>query len=70
MVNWDSQANMTTSAEHYHFSNPIFEVSSERDKWLEDTAWIGHGHYLVDRNEVGEVQGQAVEYEIYRLLTG
>ena len=64
----NSDARTTESKDHYEFNNPIFEVSREEDRWMESTAWIGHGHYVVERH--GDQMDVAVEFEIYRLLTG
>lgn len=60
-------ARTTEAKEHYEFNNPIFEVSREEDRWMESTAWVGHGHYVVERQ--GEAMDVAVEFEIYQLVS-
>ncbi|KAF2165742.1 hypothetical protein M409DRAFT_24030 [Zasmidium cellare ATCC 36951] len=63
------EARTTESREHYEFMQPVFAVSREEDRWMESTAWVGHGHYVVERDSEGEMD-VAVEFEVYRLVTG
>nr|POF13700.1 hypothetical protein CFP56_02723 [Quercus suber] len=69
IMEWSSDVQSTTSADHYSFISPQFETSSAEQKWMERTAFVGHGHYVVEQDDDGS-QKQAVEYEIYRLVTG
>ncbi|KAK4495928.1 hypothetical protein PRZ48_013196 [Zasmidium cellare] len=70
ILDGDPEARTTESREHYEFMHPVFEVSREEDRWMESTAWIGHGHYVVERNEADGGIEAAVEFEVYRLVTG
>jgi len=65
VLQWSPEARSTRAAEHYSFVSPVIEVSAERHKWMEQTAFVGHGHYYVPGDGT-----QAVEFEIYRLVTG
>ena len=62
------EARTTESKDHYEFNNPIFEVSSDEDRWMEPTLWVGHGHYVVERE--GKETEVAVEFDVCRLVTG
>lgn len=66
---WSAEAATTQSRDHYAFMQPLFEVSNVKHKWMETTAFVGHGHYVVEHGGDGQ-QRQAVEYEIYKLVTG
>lgn len=68
ILEWQPDAQTTESRDHYGFVHPIVEVSREEDRWMESTAWVGHGHYVVE-HEGGETK-VAVEFELYRLVTG
>lgn len=65
---WRNDARTTRSEEHYSFMTPVFEVSKEEHKWMEERVFVGHGHYVVERED-GEVR-QAVEYEVYEVGSG
>ena len=41
ILEWSPEARTTESSEHYFFSTPRFEVSSERLKWMEQEVFIG-----------------------------
>lgn len=68
ILDGSDDARTTESKDHYEFNSPIFEVSREEDRWMESTLWVGHGHYVVERKE-GEMK-VAVEFEVYRLVSG
>jgi hypothetical protein len=57
-----ADAKSTDYGEQEWFTTPRIETSSEKFKWMEETVWIGQGHFVVD--EVGS----AVEYQVYRLV--
>lgn len=65
------EARTIESKEHYEFCFPVFEVSREEDGWMETTAWVGNGHYIVEQPQgnAGEMD-VAAEFEVYRLVTG
>ena len=65
VMQWSPEAKTTQSKDHYSFTNPVFEVSNEEHKWMEQTVFVGHGHYYVPGDGT-----QAVEYEVYKLVTG
>lgn len=65
VVSWAPDAKSTKAAEHYSFVHPVIEVSAERHKWMERTAFVGHGHYYVPGDGT-----QAVEFDIYQLVSG
>lgn len=62
---WNPDAKTTKGGDHYAFSTPTFEVSGEKHKWMERTAFVGQGHWEVPGDGT-----QAVEQEIYRLVAG
>ena len=45
------------------FTKPIFEVSSERLKWMEQHIFLSHGHFHVENGT------QSVEYDVYKVLS-
>lgn len=49
ILDGSSDARTTQAEEHYEPNNPIFEVSREEDRWMELTSWVGHAHYVVER---------------------
>ncbi|KAJ9624493.1 hypothetical protein H2203_005228 [Taxawa tesnikishii (nom. ined.)] len=63
-LQWSSRAKTTTSQDHYWFITPTFEVNSENLKWMEQTVFIGHGHWVIPGDGT-----QAVEYEIYKVVS-
>lgn len=65
IIEWSPEAATTESKDHYSFINPVIEVSKEEHKWMEQTAFVGHGHYVIPGDGT-----QAVEYEIYKLISG
>lgn len=65
VLQWGPEARSTKAGEHYSFVDPVIEVSSDKHKWMERTAFVGHGHYYVPGDGT-----QAVEFEIYQLVTG
>jgi Protein of unknown function (DUF3237) len=64
-LEWSPEAKTTRSEDHYWMTSPIFEVSNEAHKWMEQTAFVGHGHWHIPGDG-----SQAVEYEIYKVLSG
>lgn len=65
VLEWSPEARTTTSSEHYFVTTPKFEVSSEKLKWMEQTVFVAHGHFVVPGDGT-----QAVEYEVYRVVSG
>lgn len=65
VLQWSPEARSTKAGEHYSFISPVVEVSNAKYKWMERTALVGHGHYYVPGDGT-----QAVEFEIYQLVTG
>jgi hypothetical protein len=63
-LQWSSDAKTTRSEDHYFMTAPIFETSSESLKWMEQSLFIGHGHWVIPGDGT-----QAVEYEIYKVLS-
>jgi hypothetical protein len=61
-LQWSSEARTTKSNEHYFVTTPIFEVNSEKLKWMEQNVFLSHGHFVVPGDGT-----QAVEYEVYRV---
>ncbi|EXJ55425.1 hypothetical protein A1O7_08352 [Cladophialophora yegresii CBS 114405] len=57
-----SDAKSTEYGEQEWFISPLIERSDERLKWMEESVWVGQGHWVVDE------QGSAVEYQVYRLV--
>jgi hypothetical protein len=64
ILEWSSEARTTESKEHYFFATPVFEVSSEKFKWMEQSVFVSHGHFVVPGDGT-----QAVEYEVYRTVS-
>ncbi len=64
VLEWSPDAETTKSEDHYFFATPVFEVSSEKLKWMEQTVFISHGHFYVP----GDGR-QAVEYEVYKVVS-
>ena len=57
-LHWSKEAKTTESKDHYWMCTPMYEVSSERLKWMEEWVFVpGDGT-------------QWVEYEIYLVGTG
>ncbi|ETI20969.1 hypothetical protein G647_07312 [Cladophialophora carrionii CBS 160.54] len=54
-------AKSTEYGEQEWFISPLIETSDERLKWMEESVWVGQGHWIVDG------KGSAVEYQVYRL---
>jgi hypothetical protein len=63
-LQWSPEAKSTESQNHYWFAFPVFEVSSEELKWMEQSVFVAHGHWLV--TDDGR---QAVEYEVYKVVS-
>ncbi|KAK3046847.1 hypothetical protein LTR09_011688 [Extremus antarcticus] len=59
------EARTTEGREHYWVMTPTFEVSGEGMKWMEQTVFVAHGHWFVP----GDGR-QAVEYEVYKVVSG
>ncbi|PVH75079.1 hypothetical protein DL98DRAFT_593467 [Cadophora sp. DSE1049] len=59
---WAKDAKTTNFGDHYWFSGPIIETSSKEFKWVENTAFVGQGRFIVDDDGA-----EAVEYEIYKV---
>ncbi|KAK5705821.1 hypothetical protein LTR17_021332 [Elasticomyces elasticus] len=62
-LQWSQEAKTTQSQDHYFFTTPIFEVNSEKLKWMEQNMFLSHGHFYV--SDDGR---QAVEYEVYKVV--
>jgi hypothetical protein len=62
-LGWSAEVGTTNSADHYFFTTPIFEVNSERLKWMEQHVFLSHGHFHVENGV------QSVEYEVYKALS-
>ncbi|KAL4805771.1 hypothetical protein BDV18DRAFT_12955 [Aspergillus unguis] len=54
-------AETTEYRDHYYFIRPVFETSDPDLKWVEETVFLGRGHFVVEDGRT------AVEYEIYRV---
>lgn len=63
-LQWSPDAKTTKSEDHYFFTTPIFEVSSEHLKWMEQNVFISHGHFYIPGDG-----SQAVEYEVYKVVS-
>lgn len=63
-LQWSPDAKTTRSDDHYFMTTPMFETSSESLKWIEQSLFIGHGHWVIPGDGT-----QAVEYEIYKVLS-
>ena len=55
-------AKSTAYGDQEWFISPQIETSSEKFKWVEETVWLGQGHWVVDE------RGSAAEYEVYRVV--
>jgi hypothetical protein len=64
MFQFSPDAKSTNPEDHYFFITPIFETSSQSLKWMEQTVFIGHGHWLVPGDG-----SQAAQYEIYKVIS-
>ncbi|KAK3626757.1 hypothetical protein LTR22_023052 [Elasticomyces elasticus] len=64
VMEWSPEAKTTKSSEHYFFTTPKFEVSSQEMKWMEQTVFVAHGHFVVPGDGT-----QAVEYEVYKVCS-
>ncbi|KAJ9613149.1 hypothetical protein H2200_003090 [Cladophialophora chaetospira] len=56
------EAKSTAYGDQEWFISPRIETSSDKFKWMEETVWLGQGHWVVDE------KGSAVEYEVYRAV--
>ncbi|TKA65041.1 hypothetical protein B0A49_09992 [Cryomyces minteri] len=63
-LQWSPDAKTTRSEDHYFMTTPIYETSSEELKWIEQSLFIGHGHWHIPGDGT-----QAVEYEIYKVVS-
>ena len=63
-LQWSPDAKTTRSEDHYFITTLTFETSSEKLKWMEQFKFIGHGHWYIPGDGT-----QAVEYEIYKVLS-
>jgi hypothetical protein len=63
-LQWSPDAKTTRSEDHYFMTTPRFETSSESLKWMEQSMFIGHGHWVIPGDG-----SQAVEYDIYKVLS-
>ena len=63
-LQWSPKAKTTESKDQYFFTTPVFEVSSEKLKWMEQTLFLAHGHFVVPGDGT-----QAVEYEVYKVVS-
>jgi hypothetical protein len=62
---WSPDAKSTKPEDHdYFMSTPTFETSSQSLKWIEQTLFIGQGHWLVPGDG-----SQAAEYDIYKVIS-
>ena len=57
-----ADAKSTEYGEQEWFITPMIETGAERYKWMEETIWVGQGHWIVDE------KGSAVEYQVYRVV--
>ncbi|KAK6420014.1 hypothetical protein LTR95_016987 [Oleoguttula sp. CCFEE 5521] len=64
-LSWDPAMRTTKSSDHYFFTTPRIEVSNEKHKWMEQTVFVAHGHFFAEGDGT-----QAVEYEVYKLVSG
>lgn len=64
-LQWSPEAKTTESRDHYWIGVPVFEVNSEELKWMEQTVFVAHGHWYISND--GK---QAVEYEVYKVVSG
>lgn len=64
VLQWSPDAKTTRSEDHYFMTTPKFETSSESLKWMEQSLFVGHGHWVVPGDG-----SQAVEYDVYKLLS-
>ena len=64
MFQWSPDAKSTNPEHHYFMITPRFETSSQSLKWMEQTLFIGHGHWLVPGDG-----SQAAQYEIYKVIS-
>ena len=62
---WSSDAATTDEGDHYFFVNPVIEVSDSRHKWMEQTAFVAQGHYVVPGDG-----SQSVGFDVYKLVSG
>ncbi|KAK4565362.1 hypothetical protein LTR86_003979 [Recurvomyces mirabilis] len=54
----------TKPEDHYFVSTPVFEVSSERLKWMEQSVFVSHGHFHIDDD--GK---PAVAWDVYKVVS-
>ena len=63
---WEEDARSTQAGDHHWWIGPQFEVGAEELKWLEQTAFVGQGHWIVEGE--GKERKTAVEYEVYKVV--
>ncbi|KAK4556276.1 hypothetical protein LTR86_006420 [Recurvomyces mirabilis] len=61
---WSPEAKTTQASDHYLFVSPIFEVSKEEHKWMEQHCFVGHGFYTAPGDGT-----QGVTFTIYKLVS-
>ena len=59
------EAKSTKAGDHAWFATPVFEVSSEKHKWMERSWFVSQGHWHIPGD--GSI---AAEHDIYRLVAG
>jgi hypothetical protein len=64
VLGWAKDAKTTNYGDHYWYSSPIVETSSEKFKWVETTIFVAEGRFIVEDDGASE----AVEYEIYKVV--
>ncbi|KAJ5279982.1 hypothetical protein N7478_005354 [Penicillium angulare] len=62
VLGWAPDAKTTDFGDHQWFITPLMETSDPKMKWIEETMFMGQGHFVVE-----EVHS-AVEYEIYKFV--
>ncbi|CRG88086.1 hypothetical protein PISL3812_05113 [Talaromyces islandicus] len=62
VLSFAPDAKTTNYGDHEWFITPIVETSDPKFKWVEESVFIGQGHFIVDST------GSAVEYQIYRIV--
>lgn len=63
-LHWHPEAKTTKSQDHYWAASPIFEASSERLKWLEQSVFLATAHWYIPGDGT-----QAVEFEVWQLVS-
>lgn len=62
VLTFASDAKSTDYGDQEWFATPIIETSDPKFKWVEESVFVGQGHFVV------EPTGSAVEYQIYRVV--